>query len=154
MRMISISSDQKSKMKKYPSKYSNGKSVSAPQYITELICEKRAKYLSKDLGYKFWTNKEWSVFYRNQIASANKLLKTFSDTAIIKALNNPKTSKIYSLRAPHLVAIIEMEEKILMSQNTTLTKKLERKDDIDFHQKQFKNKRNIISKLKDLDNGN
>lgn len=154
MQIANIFLDPKNNMKKYPSKYSNGKSVSAPQYITELICEKRAKHLSKDIGYKFWTNKEWAVFYRNQIASANKLLKTFSDTAIIKALNNPKTSKIYSLRAPHLIAIIEMEEKILTSQNTTLTKQLERKEIIDFQQKKFKNKKNIISKLKDLDNGN
>ena len=154
MLTASIFLDPKNKMKKYPSKYSNGKSVSASQYITELICEKRAKYLSKDIGYKFWTNKDWAVFYRNQIASANKLLKTFSDTAIIKALNNPKTSKIYSLRAPHLIAIIEMEEKVLMCQNTTLTKQLERKEAIDFQQKKFKNKKNIISKLKDLDNDN
>jgi len=45
---------------KYISKYSNGKQVSAAQYITELICENKARIEQKDLHYRFWNNKEWS----------------------------------------------------------------------------------------------
>lgn len=138
-------------MKKYPSKYSNGKDISAAQYITEIICEKKAKYLNKDIGYKFWTNKEWSKFYRDQIASANKLLNKYSDTSIVRALNNPKTNKIYSLRAPHLIPIIEMEETIFQSQNKNLTKQFDRTEKLTFDTKQFQNKKSIISKLKELD---
>ena len=41
----------------YPSRYSNGKTVSAAQYITELICEHKANIEKLDLHYKFWTNK-------------------------------------------------------------------------------------------------
>lgn len=141
-------------MNKYRSKYSNNKMVSAAQYITEIICEKRAIFLNKDIGYKFWTNKEWASYYKNQISSAIKLLKKYSDTAIVKALNNKSASKIYSLRAPHLVAIIEEEEKKILSQNTTFTKSLDRTKSINFSKKDFQNKKNIISKLKDLDNGN
>lgn len=141
-------------MKKYLSKYSNGKPVSSAQYITELICEKKAKKDNKDLGFKFWTNKEWSSFYRNQIASANKLLKKYSDTSIVQALNNPKTAKTYSLRAPFLLPIIEEEEKKLLASNKTLTKNFERKSDIDFNSKEFKKTSSIISKLKEIDNDN
>jgi hypothetical protein len=136
--------------KKYPSKYSNGKDVSAAQYITELICEKKAKINKKDLHYKFWLNKEWAVFYRNQIGSANKLLKKYSDTAIIRGLNNSGADKIYSLRAPHLLPIIEQEEQKLAAQNTKITKNLERPDNIVFGHKKTNNK-NIFSKLKDID---
>jgi len=93
-------------MQKYPSRYSNGKMVSAPQYITEVICEKKAKYDKEDLGFKFWTNKKWSAFYRNQISTANKLLKKYSCVAIIKALKNKKADYIYSLRAPSLIKLI------------------------------------------------
>jgi len=135
--------------KKYPSKYSNGKEVSAAQYITEMICEKRAKREKRDLHYRFWINKEWAAYYRNQIASANKLVKTHNELAIIKALNNPKSEKIYSLRAPHLLAIIEEEEKILESKNQDLSITLERKSDIVYSKPKIKN--NIISKLKDLE---
>ena len=45
--------DLKSKMKKYPSKYSNGKSVSASQYITELICEKELNIYLRILDISF-----------------------------------------------------------------------------------------------------
>jgi len=100
---------------KYPSKYSNGKLVSAAQFITEIICENKAIKDNKDLHYRFWTNKNWASFYRSQIASAHKLLKTYDATAIIKALKNSKARKIYSLRAPHLIPIIETEQSILSS---------------------------------------
>ncbi|MFM7796446.1 MAG: hypothetical protein ACKO7N_06755 [Candidatus Nitrosotenuis sp.] len=135
--------------KKYPSKYSNGKDVSAAQYITELICEKMAKRQKRDLHYRFWVSPEWEKYYRDQIASAHKLLKKYSDTAIVRALNNPRTEKIYSLRAPHLPPIIEQEQKKLESENQELSIHIERKDNISFGQKQ--NTRNIISKLKDLE---
>lgn len=135
--------------KKYPSKYSNGKLVSAAQYITEIICEKKAKKDRKDLHYRFWASKEWALYYRNQIASAHALLKKYPETAIIKGLNNPKSEKIYSLRAPHLPAIIEQEAKLLESQNQQLSINLERPSDVVFNKS--KSKTNIISKLKGLE---
>lgn len=135
--------------KKYPSKYSNGKTVSAAQYITELICEKKAKQDKKDLHFRFWVSAEWEKYYRNQIASAHALLKKYSDTAIVRALNSDKAQKIYSLRAPHLGPIIEQEQKKLESENQTISINTERKENIKYGMVQ--NKRNIISKLKDLE---
>lgn len=135
--------------KKYPSKYSNGKSVSAAQYITEIICEKKAKQNNKDLHYRFWLTKEWELYYRNQISSAHKLLKKYNELAIIRGLNNPKSSKIYSLRAPHLLPIIEEEEVKLKQQNTELSINLERHDNASFNKPKIKS--NIISKLKGLE---
>lgn len=137
--------------KKYISKYSNGKEVSPAQYITEIICEKRAKQNGEDLHYRFWLNKKWSTFYRNQIASANKLVEKYNHNAIIRALNDQQAYKIYSLRAPFLIPIIEKYEKIIESENQTLNKEYSRKtEDIKFGKKTAK--RNIISKLRDLDN--
>lgn len=138
------------KKKRYPSKYSNGKTVTAAQYITELICEKMAKKDKKDLHYRFWVTPEWEKYYRNQIASAHALLKKYSDTAIVKALTNPKTERIYSLRAPHLPPIIEEEQKILDAQNKELSIELHRHDNATFSKNKL-NKNNIISKLKDLE---
>jgi len=136
--------------KKYPSKYSNGKTVSAAQYITEIICEKKAKTQKKDLHYRFWISKEWERYYKDQIASAHKLLKKYSDTAIIRGLNNPLAAKIYSLRAPHLPPIIEQEQYRLDQENNTLSLSLERKDNVSFGNQTTK--KTILSKLKDLDN--
>ncbi len=137
--------------KKYISKYSNNKEVSAAQYITELICENKAKKDKLDLHYRFWLNKEWATYYRNQIASANKLISKYDDAAIVRALKNDRASKIYSLRAPHLIPIIEEEQSKLQNENKTLTIDLNRPDQVKFGSKNAKQK-NIFSKLKDIDN--
>lgn len=132
----------------YISKYSNGKSVSAAQYITELICENKAKQDKKDLHFKFWTNKEWAAYYRNQIATANKLVKKYNEQAIIRALKNPKAQKIYSLRAPHLVSIIEQEQSLLEQENKILTKDYDRSEN---KKHRHSIQKSVISKLKELE---
>lgn len=134
------------------SKYSNNKSVTAAQYITEIICERKAQKDGSDLHYRFWTLKKWAKFFRDQIATANKLLKDYDARAIIKALHDPKAKSIYSLRAPFLKDIIITQQKILETTNTTLTQNFERKENIN-HRVSGQNKKNIISKIKDIENG-
>lgn len=134
----------------YISKYSNGKKVSDAQYITEIICEHKAQRDKKDLHYRFWLNKEWEKFYKNQIASAHKLLKKYTAKAIVAALNNPKTKNTYSLRSPFLVPVIESEQKIIDSQNQTLSKPIDRAEPTTF--RKSKTKKNILSELEDIDN--
>ena len=137
--------------KKYISKYSNDKLVSAAQYITEIICERKAAKDKQDLHYRFWLSKEWSKFFRNQIGSANKLLNQYSDKAIIAALLSSDGQKIYSLRAPHLPDMIVREQTRLDQQNQTMTKHVDRKNDIVFGSKNTQHHKNIISRIKDLD---
>jgi hypothetical protein len=135
---------------KYISKYSNGKNVTPAQYITELLCENKAKKEKKDLYFRFWTNKEWAAFYRNQIATANKLIKTYDPQCIIRALKNPLAAKIYSLRAPHLIPIIESECLIMRQENKELTKTYDRSENKKFATDE-KNKKSIISRLEELE---
>ena len=135
----------------YISKYSNGKQVSDAQYITELICEHKAKRDRKDLHYRFWLNKEWEKFFKSQIASAHKLLKQYKAQAIVAALNNPRTRNTYSLRSKYLKPIIESEQKILDNKNNSLSKEIERvSDPTSFRKTQVK--KNILSNLEDIDN--
>jgi hypothetical protein len=136
---------------KYPSKYSNGKEVSAAQYITEIICENKARIEKKDLHYRFWTNPTWSKFYRDQIATANKLIQKYPELAIIKALKNKKAEKIFSLRAPHLSTIIDDEAKILENQQQNLpVVEFDRSKEKTFLN-HSSNKKSILSKLKELE---
>lgn len=135
---------------KYISRYSNNKPVSEAQYITELICEKKAKLDKTDLHYRFWLSKKWNMYFRNQIASANKLLETYSSNAIVAALLDQRTDKIYSLRAPHLKPIIEEKEAELKQKSKVFTKDISRKSNISFG-RNTKNS-NILSKLEDIDN--
>jgi hypothetical protein len=137
--------------KKYTSKYSNNKQVSPAQYITEIICENKAKKDGLDLHYRFWTNRMWTKFYRDQIATANKLVQKYNDVAILRALKDYRASKIYSLRAPHLIPIIEEEQAKLDSENKTMTLSLNRPETVVFESKSKTNKKNIFSKLKDIE---
>lgn len=136
---------------KYVSKYSNGKLVSAAQYITELICENKARKEKNDLHYRFWVSKKWSLYYRNQIASANKLLESYEAKAIIGALRDKQAEGIYSLRAPHLKPIIEKHADLLRNQNLDLTLEIDRDEKKTYRKQSTAN--NIISKLRELDNG-
>jgi hypothetical protein len=66
-------------------------------------------------------------------------------------LKNPKAAKIYSLRAPHLIPIIELEQTKLEQENTKQTVDLIRPEVVKFSS-QKTGKQNILSKLKDIDN--
>lgn len=134
---------------KYPSKYSNGKSVSAAQFITEIICERIAKRLKKDLHYRFWLSADWEKEYKGQIGTANKLLKKYLAKDIIDALSSRDGLKIYSLRAPHLCDIIDRYISTKPVENNKV-KIIER----NLFDKgiQISRQRNILDKLKDIDN--
>jgi len=142
-----MSSNRTSKSN-YPSRYSPGGWVSAPQYITELVCEKKATKDKKELPIKFWEIKEWRNYFKYQITLANKLINEFGADSVIAALKDSRCWKTYSLRSPFLRGIIE--EKDRMPQKS---------HDVDYNvsdkdrpsYKTNNTKDTIISKLKDLD---
>lgn len=133
----------------YPSRYSPGGWVSAPQYITELICEKKAQKDQKELPIKFWEIKEWRNYYRYQITLANKLLKEFPADVIIAALKDNRCWKTYSLRAPLLHGIIEEKNRSVLKRESEANYDVSEKDNI--KHKSSNNKQSIISKLRELD---
>lgn len=135
----------------YPSKYSNGKMISAAQYIAEFICERKAKKQKTDLHYRFWLSKEWEKEYKGQIAAAHKLLKIYDCKSIIDGLNSIQGLKIYSLRAPHLSGIIEQAIKKKKNQPVPKNKNIER-NLFDKGKNEIK-KVNILDKLKEIDDG-
>src|SRR5687768_13944757 len=95
---------ERSEKSRYHSRYSEG-FVSGGQYVCELICERKAQSLKKELPIRFWKLDEWASYFRSQINTAHKLIKKYDEKAVIRALNNPKAKRIYSLRAPFLVPI-------------------------------------------------
>lgn len=131
---------------KFQSRYSHDKLVTAAQYITELICEKKAKC---DLPQQFWKHPKWEKFYRQQIVAANGLLKKYQAKAIILALKSDKTYSVYSLRHPNLPHIILTEQERLEQQELTQKVEVTRQDVM--VRPPEKNVRNSLSRLKELD---
>ena len=130
-------SKNRTEKSKYPSRYSPDGWVSAPQYITEFVCEKKAQKENKELPIKFWEISEWRKYFRYQITIANKLLKDFPEEAIIAALKDRRCWKTYSLRSPFLQSIIKEKEALIKDREATEYEIVE--------------KESIISKFRELD---
>ena len=135
---------------KYPSRYSPNGWVHGGQYVTELICEKKAKVDKKELPIKFWQLPEWEKYYKYQIMLANRLIKKYGESSVIAALNDKRLWKTYSLRSPFLVQVIEeyVEKKELAA-------KIRKEVEYDFSEKttfeSSNKKKSVISKLRDLE---
>lgn len=139
---------------KYESHYSHGKQITPAQYIAEIMCEKKAKLQGKDLPQKFWTIKPWEAYFRMQVTMANRLLKKWSDVAIVRALRSQAAFNIYSLGAPHLVDIIRSEQTIVDTKAAALKDFVPVvRPDVTAQPRKIKSKRNALSALKELDNG-
>ncbi len=150
---------QRSEKSKFLSRYSGDTYVSTAQYVTELICERKAAQNNKELPVRFWKLDEWAAYFKSQIFTAHKLCKKYRAAAIIKALMNPKNYKTYSLRAPFLEkSIIEEHNAIIVAEQQAEKNRQEREGrNVDIkvgisERKEFK-KRNRVNSLMELDNG-
>lgn len=137
---------------KYKSRYAPDTDITAAQYITEFICENKARKDGKDLPLHFWQIPVWAKFFKLQILGANGLLKIYDAEAIVLALKTPQGRSIFSLRAPWLDQIIKEQQAILDARKVKLAeaKPVERASTTSVP-RQNKPKANIISRLKDLD---
>lgn len=89
--------DQKNS-KKYKS-ISTGQQCNAAQYIAEMVCLRKAEKENKgSLAYKFWNRGD---DYKTQIRAASKLIKKYSEEAVLKYLNSPRGKNVYSLGFLH-----------------------------------------------------
>lgn len=98
-------------MNKYPSRYSPGKDVTPAQFITELICEKKAAQDDDELPLQYWKIKKWQRYFQNQVTAAHKLVKQYPPDQIIRALQRIDAKTIYSLRNPYLIRLIKQEKR-------------------------------------------
>jgi len=137
---------ERTEKSRYHSRYSET-FVHAGQYICELICERKAQSLKKELPIRFWQLDEWKKYFRSQINTANALLKKYDEKSIIRALNQPKAKKIYSLRAPFLIPIIEAEEKRVVVEKASSPAHI---TEVDVNAKP-RERIDPLSKLKELD---
>lgn len=96
---------------RYLSRYAKSQYVKAPHYITEFVCENRARSLKRDLPMQFWLLEEWGKYYKWQIGLAFGLLKKYSAAAIIKVV---RTKRIWSLKPAWVIEEIEKEHMRLV----------------------------------------
>ena len=90
-------------MKKiYQSKFGRNKCTAA-QYITEVLCERKAEFEKRSLPLEFWNQKEWRGYYMYQLKRINSLIKEYGDQTVLSVvLNNTSIFSIYNQRVPML----------------------------------------------------
>ncbi len=111
--------------------------LSPAQYITELVCRKKANLDNVELVYKFWNTDKWKKYYKYQIIVANRLLGLFSAKAIILALNSKEAYRIYSLSAAYLKVLIKNKEEQLKTNKMVLVAAGRNKNDDIFDPKKI-----------------
>lgn len=103
---------------RYPSLFSD-KFITLSQYLAELMCDRRAKTLKKNLPNQFWKNlPEWKNYYMFQLKLARQLCNKYSEHSIYQAVN--ELGYIYSLRIQKLISVIEKYESIPKSKEEVI----------------------------------
>lgn len=140
----------------------SGHEVKPAQYLTELMCERKANKERRKIEAGFWHDDYWKQFYVQQIQAANSLLKLYPVEIIVEAVKDKRASWMYSLRSPQLKPILAdyqkrsenkakiEKEKKLQSQTAKPVESLEVQKTQELRPSVAPKKNNVISKLKGL----
>ena len=116
---------------------------------------KNAEYQNKgSLPYKFWNVKPWGWTFKRQLLLANKLLKIYDETAVVKAINSDEFKRIFSLSNARAENIIEKYQAIVDTQNANLEKvepiTIKPQEDI-IERKTTYGKKSLLSQLRSIE---
>ena len=144
---------------------STGQLCSVSQYVAELVCLRKAERDNVgSLEYKFW-NKSRKEQYQIQVRAASKLVKKYSEKALLKYITSPSGNNIYSLgflgKSKAYVVILKFVDKgvaktfkILESQTKEDKKVLDVPDTIEYKaRKQFNKQSTLFSKIRNIEDG-
>lgn len=133
---------------RYESRHGGGW-ITPAQFLAEVMCERTAKQNNEELASKFWNKPRWKKEFFKQLNLANNLLKQYDSAIVSKALRSKEGKKIFSLGAPWLKKLIEVEQKNF-KQISDLT---EAKSSVELPiRKTFQNSKSLVKKIKELDN--
>ena len=147
---------QPTQKSKYKSRYSDGY-ITAAQYILEIVCEKKAAYDKKDLPTYFWKLPEWAAYYKRCLRQTHKLLKTYDERAIIRALKSKESEMKYSIFTESMIRLIGKYQKVVERENLddtlgdTVEASIINSDTLDSVPREPMENHNIIFKLREMD---
>lgn len=96
---------------------STGDYCTCAAYVAEIMCMRNAENKNQgSLPYKFWSKKPWDWTFKRQLFAARKLLKTFSEAALVKAIHSDEFRSIFSLNNPRALPIIKKYAKIVQEE--------------------------------------
>lgn len=129
---------------------STGDYCTCAAYIAETMCIRNSERKNEgSLPYKFWNKKPWNWTFQRQLIAANKILKNFSEAAVVKAIESKDFKSIFSLNHPNCVGIITKYQLLLDEQT-------EKQQDIKVnknakHRKKGYGAKNVFNTLRNIE---
>jgi hypothetical protein len=128
---------------------STGDHCTCASYLAEMMCLRLAEHKNEgNLTYKFWNKKPWDWTFKQQLFTANSLIKKYGELAVVKAINSPALSKVFSLKNQRVVPEIKKQLKIIEEQSKN-TQELDVKDKPESRKKSY-GKKSGLNKLRGL----
>ncbi len=120
-------------------------------YLAEMMCLRLAEYKNEgNLTYKFWNKKPWDWTFKQQMFTANNLIKKYGEKAVVRAAINQ--TSIFSLKNKRLISEINKQIKLIEQEETKPTQELDVKKEPKTRKKSY-GKKSGLNKLRGLDNG-
>lgn len=132
---------------------STGDHCTCAAYVAEIMCKRNAE--NKNVGslpYKFWNKKPWDWTFKKQLWAAGKLLKDFSEEALVKAIHSDDFRGIFSLNHPKVVGVLRKYELLLSKEKDKPKQEIKVNKNATTRKKSFGGK-NILNKLRKIENG-
>jgi len=117
-------------------------------YLAELMCLRLAEYKNQgNLTFKFWNKKPWDWTFKQQMFSANSLIKTYGEKAVVRAVMEKKN--IFSLKNKRLLPEIKRQLKLIEEENKKEKQELEFQEKPQTRKKSY-GKKSSLNKLRGL----
>tara|TARA_R100000808_G_scaffold24652_1_gene57380 strand:- start:267 stop:728 length:462 start_codon:yes stop_codon:yes gene_type:complete len=122
-------------------------------YIAEIMCLRNAENKNKgSLPYKFWNKKPWNWTFKRQLLAATRLLKEYPEEVLVKAVDSPEFSRIFSLNSPRALPIIKKYNIEHQNSQGKEKQELDIKEEATTRKKSFGNK-SKLDKLRSIERG-
>jgi len=114
-----------------------------------MMCLRLAEHKNEgNLTYKFWNKKPWDWTFKQQLFTANTLIKKYGELAVIRAVNSPYLSKVFSLKNKRVEPEIKRQLK-LIEDNKDKKQELDIKEEPKTRKKTY-GKKSKLNKLRGL----
>jgi len=125
---LSMTKRKRTEKSKYKHQ-STGDYCTCASYLAELMCLRLAEHKNEGkLGYKFWNKKPWDWTFKQQLFTANSLIKKYGEMAVVRAVNSPSLAKVFSLKNKRVVPEILKQVKLIEGNK-------DKKQDLDIKEK-------------------
>lgn len=97
---------------------STGDYCTCAAYVAEIMCKRKAEHENVgSLAFKFWSEKPWKWTFTRQLLMAQKIVKKYSEAALVRAINSKGLTKVFSLKHKKMIpAVMRCYKEILIEQ--------------------------------------